>query len=170
MPHTTKQPTVYLAGAIRDGHNEDIEWREYVLAKLVGRATFLNPLASKHWDPATGHWTMSGVESTSRAIYKHDLYCVRQSDIILANLTSLSDGYPTIGTLTEVGYASAFPDKLIYTILGDDYTGHGNHRQYQLHPFLEQVAAYQFSTTHDAVNFLGQHLLSLSGTEPHYRP
>ena len=159
-------PTIYLAGAIRDDHPEDIEWREWAMARLNGLAVFLNPLASKRQD--NGEWTSSGIIPDGKFLVKHDFWCVRHADIILANLSSLSQGYNSIGTLMELGHASAFQEKLIYTVLDPGFKGHTNLRMYTLHPFLEQVSAQKFFTVLDAINFLNLHLRVLSGSNPHY--
>jgi hypothetical protein len=147
------KPTIYLAGAIRDGRVEDIEWRARVIDALSGRAKCLNPVAGKVWDGKG--WTVSGIPSTGPVIYRHDLWCIRQADIVLGNLTALREGYPCIGTLVEIGYAVAL-GKLIYLI----------HSAGPLvHPFLSESAAVVFQTEASAIAFLRRHLESLFGRE-----
>jgi nucleoside 2-deoxyribosyltransferase len=161
------KPTIYLAGAIRDGRMEDINWRERVIDELGGQANFLNPLGGKVYDPVTKNWTMSGFQAGAKVIVKHDLYCVSHSDIVIANLTSLSEGYPTIGTLMEFG-AAVGQGKLIYSIIEPGYKGHENTALYKLHPFLSENSAMVFTSVEEAIRFLSRHLGVLSGTRPNF--
>jgi nucleoside 2-deoxyribosyltransferase len=160
-------PIIYLAGAIRDNRPDDIEWRERVIKELGGLATFLNPLGGKVYDPGNGMWTMGGIPSTAERIWKHDCWCVDHADIVLANLTALSEGYPNIGTLVEFGRATA-KGALIYSIIDRDYTGHDKLKLYKLHPFLAQPSAVVFDSVGDAIAFLAKHLQMLSGENPHF--
>ena len=41
---------IYLAGAIRDDHPEDIEWRETFIKALKDTVILLSPLAGKMFD------------------------------------------------------------------------------------------------------------------------
>lgn len=156
---------IYLAGAIRDGHPEDIAWRERVINELRGLAVFLNPLAGKKF--SEGRWSMSGIASTAGLITKHDFWCIDHAHVVLANLTALSLGYPSIGSLIELGRATAH-GTLIYTVIDPDYRGHENHSMFDLHPFLDQIAAAHFATVGEAIAFLRRHLESLSGSNPHF--
>lgn len=157
---------VYLAGPIRDGHAEDIEWREYVLRQLKGKATFVNPLGAKKYYDAHRLWTVSGQLPNATSLARQDSWCVDRADIVLANLTALSKGYPAIGTLLELGRAWA-RRKLIYLILSPRYKGHENH-MFELHPFLADIAAGRFIDERRAVEVLKRHLPALSGANPHF--
>jgi nucleoside 2-deoxyribosyltransferase len=163
-----KMPVIYLAGAIRDNHPEDIQWRESVLQTCKGLAIFLNPLAGKTYHEDTKEWTVSGHKSGARFIVKHDFWCVDRSDIIVFNFRALSEKYPNIGTLIEFGRATG-RGALLYSIVDPAYTGHGNSAMFKLHPFIEENSAAVFPTMPDAITFLKQHLVTLSGVDAHYK-
>src|SRR5574337_952014 len=156
-----RKPTLYLAGAIRDTHSEDIEWRERVIEAIGKLAVILNPLAGKRYDPQTHHWTIHGFESSSRTIVKHDFWCVDHADIVLFNFRALSQKYPNIGTLVEFGRATA-RGAILYAIVDPDYIGHENTGMFKLHPFLVENCAMVFDTVDEAIMFLDGHLPVLS--------
>ena len=159
--------TIYLAGAIRDGRLNDIEWREKVISSLLDSpAIILNPLGGKHFDAKSGAWTLCGREVTAPSIVKYDFNSVKRADIILANLTSLSERYPSIGTLIELGAAAAL-GKLIYLILDNKYAGHEN-SMFTRHPFLQEIAADIFESVDEAIEFLKKYIPVLSGTNARY--
>jgi nucleoside 2-deoxyribosyltransferase len=161
-------PTIYLVGAIRDGRREDIEWRERVIAQLRDKATFLSPLGGKTYDPETKRWSMTGgVVPDARFIYKQDMWCVDRADVIIANMTSLSERYPSIGSLMELGRATA-RGALIFTILEPGYTGHENQALYTLHPFIDQSSTATFSSVDACIDFLHRQLDVLSGRKPDF--
>lgn len=160
-------PTIYCAGAIRDGHPEDIAWREEMIDSLHTLATILNPLGGKTHHPVTKEWRMSGIPSTTRAIVAHDLWMVDRADIVVANLKSLSEGYPSIGTLMELGRATK-TGALIYLISEPGYAGHQNPGMFKLHPFLDALPAATFPSVDECVAFLESHLLVLSGQCPEF--
>lgn len=158
-------PKIYLAGSIRDGRPEDIEWREEMISHLSDLAIFLNPIAGKTYNPDTKEWLMSGIPATADAIVGHDLWCVTQADIVIFNFRALSQGYPNIGTLVEFGFARGRGDKLLrYSIIEPDYSGHENQAMFKLHPFLERNSTIVFPTTVDCRKFLAGHLKALSGS------
>lgn len=160
-------PMIYLVGAIRDGRQDDIDWREYMINALEGDAVFLNPVGGKTFNAETKMWDMSGIRPGSDVIVKHDFWCVDHADIIVANMTSLAEGYPSIGSLIEIGRATK-TGALIYVILDPNYTGHGNQAMFKLHPFLEKNAAATFASVTDCTRFLDRHLDVLSGADPHF--
>lgn len=162
-------PVIYLVGAIRDGRPEDIAWREQVIDKLYGRAILLNPLAGKTYNETTKRWTVHGIDPSAKYIYRHDLDCVRKADIIVANMTALSERYPNIGSLLEIGGA-AILGKLIYLLIDRDYTGHENQTMYKLHPFLDEAAVCVFHTLAEMIEYLDVQVDMLSGRKPWYVP
>lgn len=159
-------PIVYLAGAIRDTHPEDIAWREDVIRQCAGLATFLNPLAGKKL--SEGQWTVSGVPSTPKLIVAQDFWCVDRADIVVANLLSLSEGYPSIGTLMELGRATTHA--LIYSIISSSYVGHGNKEMFKgnPHPFIQEKSSHIFPDVPSCITFLAAHLPRLSGMDPSF--
>ena len=157
---------IYLAGAIRDGRLDDIEWREKVISSLAGLATIINPLGGKHFDAKNSVWTLCERRVTAQSIVKYDFNAVNRADIILANLTSLSERYPSIGTLIELGAAAA-QGKLIYLILDNKYAGHEN-AMFTHHPFLQEIAADIFESVDEAIEFLKKYVPVMSGVRARY--
>ena len=159
---------IYLAGAIRDGHPEDVEWRERVIDVLNGKATILNPLAAKTYNTTTKTWNLCGIAPVASVIVPHDFYHVDHSDIVVFNFRALSEGYPNIGTLVEFGRATGV-GCLVYTIVDPAYIGHVSTNTYlTLHPFLERNSAIVFPTVDDCVSFLEQYIDALTGENPHF--
>ena len=160
---------IYLAGSIRDGRPEDIEWREEMISHLSDVAIFLNPLGGKTYNPDTKEWRMSGIPSTAEAIVGHDFWCVDRADAVIFNFRALSEKYPNIGTLIEFGRTTGrAPGCLIYSIVDPAYTGHENEAMFHLHPFIERNSTVVFQTTVDCRKFLAGHLRALSGTYPRF--
>lgn len=166
-----KKPVVYLAGSIRDGVSADIFWRVEAIKAIVDYAIVLNPLAGKHYDPDTKKWTRFGIEfdprAFARSIVKQDFWCVDHSDILICNLMSMAEGYPSIGTLVEFGRATA-RGCLIYTIVQKEFTGHENKMLKMLHPFLEQNSVVVFHDVRACIEFVADELKAFSGADPEY--
>lgn len=163
---------VYLAGPIRDSAvAEDVAWRETLIKRITNKYAFdvhlLNPLGNKTFNPTTHIWKVGGLVTQSKGIVQQDLWCVRQADIIIANLSAMKTGYPAIGTIMEMGAAAGIGGKLIYTVL-DSNPGNENQGVFKLHPFLEQVSTEVFPTLEDLWAFLDQHLGMLTGTSPSF--
>ena len=157
-------PTIYLAGAIRDNRPEDIAWRERFIESLDGYASFLNPLAGK-WRDERGVWLMSGRVASAQRIVPQDLWCVRRADIVIANFSSFADNYPSIGTVMEVGAAAAL-NKLIYAIVKPGTGMTSNPKNFTLHPFIAELCADVFENEDAALDFLKDHLRTLNGMSP----
>lgn len=165
--------TIYLAGAIRDSAiQEDVEWRERIIT-LIEReypdsVKVLNPLANKIYNQTTKMWTVGGIPTQARGIVAQDLWSVKRADIVIANFSSLSTGYPSIGTVMEVGAAAAFGRKLIYSIIEPGFRGSDNPGVFKLHPFLEQLSTEVFDSVSALEAFLESHLGMLTGTRPRF--
>lgn len=166
---------IYLAGAIRDGNESDIQWREKLVAVLGEQnppfgapVTVLNPLAGDSFNVETRKWSGCGRASTAKAIYKRDLWYVRQADLIVANLTSLAEGYPSVGTLMELGVAVGMGRKMIALIVPKGYKGHENAGMYALHPFLAESAMEVFETPEELTDWLVQFINVATGLCPQY--
>lgn len=170
------KPAIYLAGAIRDNHPEDISWRERVINELGDKATWLNPLAGKTFDPESKLWTMSGILPVASVIVPHDFWMVEHSDAIIFNLKAMSEGYPNIGTLVEFGHATALhPRPLIYSVVDAEINNNPNsalkpqQKMFAgLHPFLAVNSAIVFPTMDKLISFLVHHLPAIDGTNPHF--
>lgn len=163
--------SIYLAGSIRDGVAEDIQWREDIIDACQDyTVVFFNPLGGKTYDPESRVWSGGGgIPSDAKFITKHDKWCVAHSDIVLFNFRGLSQGYPMIGSLVEFGMAVAL-DKLVYSIIDPDYTGHENTNMYKLHPFLNEFSAVVCPTVEAMIPALQSRIGVLSGNTPRYRP
>lgn len=165
--------TIYLAGAIRDDHlEEDVGWRETLIDRIDSLATasvrILNPLANKTFNPETKEWRVATLKINAKGTVGQDLWSVRRADVIVANFSSLSQNYPSIGTVMEVGVAAGIGGKLIYSIIEPDFSGHTNLGIFNLHPFLEQVSTEIFPSVKDCGDFLVAHLGMLTGWEPRF--
>lgn len=161
--------TMYLAGAIRDGHPEDFQWREdFIFALRDHPVQILNPLGGKTHHKDTGLWTVSGIPSSAHFIVDHDFWAVDVSDIIVFNFLALADKYPNIGTLTEWGRSTARPI-LRYSIWPARFTGHENERMFGRHPFVDEMSAAVFPDSDSCLDFLRQHILVLAGDNPSFR-
>jgi nucleoside 2-deoxyribosyltransferase len=161
--------TVYLAGAIRDDHPEDIEWRESAITALAEADTLiLNPLGGKTYNTKTKKWLCHGEPAGAISIVKHDFWCVDRADAVIFNLLSLADGYPTIGSLVEFGRATA-RGLLIYSIVPTGFTGHENGSMFAgLHPFIEQNSAKLFTSVTDCIEFARLHFPVMAGYAPRF--
>ena len=159
--------TVYLAGSIRDGNVQDIEWREHAIQQLSPYAIVLNPLAGKSYDAAAEQWTIFGEDSDAKYIVKADFWCVDRADIILFDFRSLAEGYPSIGTLTEFGRSTTH-SCLRFAILAPAYKGHNNRQFPGLHPFLEQNVAKSFLDPSHAVAFVQTYCMATAANDSNY--
>lgn len=150
----TRPTIVYLAGPIRDGRAEDLQWRRRIATALEGRAVWISPTAAKVYHPAERRWTVGGWPSDARLIVHHDLWAVDRADIVVAHLGALRDEhYPSIGTLIELGRAGA-RGVLCYGIAPPS------------HPFLDTLWATVFPDVETAIPVLGTLLDALSGRRP----
>lgn len=165
---------IYLAGAIRDASiKDDVEWREKVIDMVeqnyAQEVRILNPLGNKTFNPANREWRVGGIVTNSKGIVAQDLWSVRNADIVVANFSSMVSGYPSIGTVMEVGAAAVHGNKLIYSIIDPSFSGHGNPGAFKgLHPFLEQLSTEVFSSAAEATEFLRIHLGMLTGQSPRF--
>ena len=160
------RPTIYLAGSIRDHHDEDVQWRESAITRFSPYATVLNPLGGKKYTPGEG-WTLADEQLTGQQVVAQDLWCIRRASIVVGNLLSLADNYPSIGTLMELGFATAH-HCLIFIMVPKAYTGHGTPGVFKLHPFLEYNSSRQFSSVTDCLHHVETILPILGGTDAHY--
>lgn len=162
-------PKIYLAGAIRDENDYDIQWREQIIDALGDVAAFINPVGGKTYNRETKEWRMSGAITTAEAIVAHDFWAIDQCDAVLFNFKALSEKYANIGTLVEYGYACALGRKILrYVVIDADYRGHENQAMFRLHPFLAQNAAMIFHNLKDCIDFLRGHLQVLAGATPRF--
>jgi hypothetical protein len=166
--------TLYLAGAIRDAQvSDDVAWREYLIDKIHSHymldVGILNPVGNKTFNPTTKKWLVGGIPTQAHGIVQQDLWCVRHADIIIANVTSLASGYPSIGTIMEMGAAVGMGGKLIYTIMDPTgQAGNANPGVFRIHPFLQEVSTEVFESVESLWAFLGTHLGMLTGTKPSF--
>lgn len=166
--------TMYLAGAIRDNHPEDIEWREDIIRRLgwlidANQLRIISPLGGKSFNKETGKWTMSGVPSHIQHIVSQDFWSVDKCDIIVFNFLALKDKYPNIGTLTEWGRSTSSA-KLRYIIWPEGVNGHKNLDMYAgVHPFITHNMTEMFTSVEACGDFLERHIPVLAGVEPEFQ-
>jgi nucleoside 2-deoxyribosyltransferase len=103
------KPTAYLAGPIRG--IEDYAWRKSFSEEYKDELVCLIPFDISLL--ATGK--QPGFRPGGYMAYRTDLDLVDRSDILVANLLPMADGYPATGTLFEIGYARA-KGKLIFIV------------------------------------------------------
>jgi hypothetical protein len=151
---------------MRNGIAVDYDWRKYAWSELAELWTILDPCWGKtyHGKPDKLNRTeFAGVEGewrfcelwtpNDRVIYKQDKSDVRSCDAGVWNISALCDGYPCIGSITEITWAAMW-DKLVYLIY--PYPE-------KLHPFLKGPATEVFSTPEDAVHYLVNYSGKLKG-------
>lgn len=165
---------LYLAGAIRDGKAEDIEWREEVAQKLFpyvesGLLRILSPLGGKVYNEQERVWTISGVRSNAHLIVSQDFWCVDRADICVFNFLPLTTDYKSIGTLSEWGRSTA-RSCLRFVIWPSDFTGHENQMYKQVHPFIANNATQVFASVEECASFLLKHVPVVAGVAPGYDP
>lgn len=113
---------VYLGGPIRrdENHNilvQDTEWRNFFTSQLskMGIETFDPCVQSKKLIKQLQKKSNGGElpeptvmpQEIREEIYKNDLKGLDASYIGVFNLSGFCDGYPTIGSLWELGYLTA---------------------------------------------------------------
>jgi nucleoside 2-deoxyribosyltransferase len=144
------KPTVYLAGPIRGV--EDYIWRksfstEYqkeLICRIPSDIVTMDLARLRSFGPA------------AYMTYKTDLDLIDRSELVVANLLPMSEGYPAIGTLFELGYARA-KNKLIF-IVAD--------QKRKEHPFLAFGADGLYPSFTELGVFLHKYLGVLEGNCP----
>lgn len=167
--------TMYLAGAIRDGRSDDVNWREQMSNALFplmqnNILRIISPLGGKVYSEKDRMWTISGIQSSAHLIVSQDFWSVDRCDIGVFNMLSIAEKYPTIGTLMEYGRSTA-RSMLRYVIWPKGETGHTHSdRMYQVHPFIVNNATHVFESVEDCIVFLMQHIPVLAGVAPWFDP
>lgn len=166
---------LYLAGAIRDNEEQDIVWREHTAMALMpfiqqGLLRIISPLGGKQFNAKTGKWTISGEETSAAHIVAQDFWAIDRADLAVFNLLSLAQGYPSIGTLMELGRATG-RSTLRYIIAPPAFQGHANKGTFAgLHPFVERNASMCFESVERWLNFMMRHMPVLAGVDPRFNP
>jgi nucleoside 2-deoxyribosyltransferase len=146
-------PRTYLCGPIRD--DRDYLWRKEFVEEYEGRMQFRIPS-----DIITDDLSkLSRFSPASYMTYRTDLDLIDRSDILVANLLPMADGYPAIGSLFEIGYARA-KGKLIF-IVADS--------KRKEHPFLAFGADGLYSSFEELGKFLHEYLSILEGNCPVFK-
>jgi len=142
--------TVYLAGAIRGP--EDYVWRKQFVEEYKDELLFRIPSDLATLDVSK----LRKFGPAAYMTYRTDLDLIDRSDIVVANLLPMADGYPSIGTLFEIGYSRA-KGKLIF-IVAD--------AKRKEHPFLAFGADGLYPNFEELGEFLHQYLGVLRGGCP----
>jgi nucleoside 2-deoxyribosyltransferase len=157
---------IYLAGAIRDGVEADITWREKFIDELEDAPVMiLNPLSGKLYSPSAKSWTQWSHIPTAKMIVNHDYFCVDKADLIVLNCEALGEGYPMIGSMCELGYAKA-KGKLVWSIVPD--TVNCGNTMFKLHPFIQENSSMIFDTYQHCLTFLYNMSFTFTGKLPSY--
>lgn len=157
MPNDKNVPAVYLAGPIRT--EADYRWRKEFVAEYEGELQFRIPSDILSKDVKKANQKDGNLRKFGPAAYmtyRTDLDLIERSDMIVANLLPMAEGYPAIGTLFEIGYARA-KGKLIF-IVADEVR--------KAHPFLAFGADGLYPSLEELGVFLHQYLGILRGQCP----
>lgn len=139
----------YLAGAIRG--KEDYRWRHIVTEKYFGRAKMLSPS-----DIGVNPDKLRNFGGSAYMTFKTDLHLIDSADGVIVNLTSMDEGYPSIGTLIEVGYALRAGKHILI---------HCSEKLRQ-HPFIAFGGAGVFTLWNGLFRYLDELLEVHEGTSP----
>ncbi len=147
---STQKPTVYLAGPIRG--IEDYIWRRQIVKEYQDELVFHIPSDIVTMDISK----LRKFGPASYMTYRTDLDLIDRSEMVIANLLPMADGYPAIGTLFELGYARA-KGKLIFLVAD------GKRKE---HPFLAFGVDGLYPNFEELGVFLHQYLNILKGNCP----
>ncbi|NGZ94965.1 MAG: hypothetical protein CV089_02320 [Nitrospira sp. WS110] len=153
---------------MRAGSAYDREWRREFAHSLYilvwnGVLRILDPYS----------WQEVGTRSDGKQMVDTDFHGIDRSDVVVFNLTGLTENYPCIGTLVELGRTTA-AKKLVYVIMpkGHTFPVEGVPG---LHPFIKHNATAIFETEDECLDYLidvlpqlersgGEHAVHFSGT------
>lgn len=139
----------YLAGAIRG--REDYRWRQIVTEKYMGYVKMLSPS-----DIGVNADKLRQFDGSAYMTYRTDLHLIDSSDGVIVNLSSMDEGYPSIGTLIEIGYAIKAGKHILI---------HCSEKLRQ-HPFIAFGGAGVFTIWNDLFRYLDGLLEVHSGSSP----
>ena len=157
VSNAPSKPAVYLAGPIRN--EDDYIWRKQFVEEYAGKLQFRIPSDILTHDITSANTANGKLRSFAPAAYmtyRTDLDLIDRSDIVVANLLPMADGYPAIGTLVEIGYSRA-KGKLIF-IVADEIR--------KQHPFLAFGADGLYPSFEALGKYLHQYLDILNGGCP----
>lgn len=136
--------SLYLAGPISGlSYYEACNWRIQVREALKDIYEVIDPMRGKSYlseEQAIQEFYPHTITSGSKAVYTKDRYDVKRCDILLVNLSLMSNGNKSIGTLVEIGMADAWGKFIL--IIGKP-----------THPFLTENSV-QVSSVEEAIEFL----------------
>lgn len=124
----------YLAGMINgDKIKPCIEWRERIALYYLKKAwdiIWLDPLNGQ----AIATITPDGLKSSipPKALVSRDIKCIKDSDLIIANLDTFGETRTPTGTLSEIAIAYMLNKPTI--VITKDI-------QYKEHPFIKEFAS-----------------------------
>ena len=131
--------TVYLAGLMRRGVSQCMQWREEATVLLADNFIVRNPFRGKtsaRWDTK---YTITGV--TNKDILLRDYRDVLASDIFLVDVTEYC-GEPLIGTFVELGWA--WEHRIPVVAFSEHIGSKGNH------PFVNTMITSFFISLQEA--------------------
>jgi nucleoside 2-deoxyribosyltransferase len=122
---------VYLAGGIAGmSYDEAVAWREYAISKFRFNIIGLSPMRGKAYLAGEKQIADSYADkllSTQRAITVRDHFDTRRADLVLMNL--LNAKHVSIGTMIEIGWASAYRVPIILVMEDDNLHDHAMVRE-----------------------------------------
>ena len=158
--------TVYLAGPITGLDWEGAtDWREWVERKLGKAAICKSPMRLKDGLKEVTEFAPHGYDdsivSTSDAIFRRDVWDVRNCDVVLGNLAGAE--IASVGTMIEYGIGWQ-AGKYILTVLPPEEREHpGTPREPGVertlknphdHAFVEQTSSVIVPSLHEAVRII----------------
>jgi hypothetical protein len=145
--------TVYLCGPIRG--REDYKWRLQFIRRYEGAFRCLVPSDIGVED----FMKLRQFKPSAYMTYRTDLHLIDLSDIIVANLLPLDEGYPGRGSLIEIGYGIAL--KKLMLVVGSE--------ELRKHPFLHFGPDGMFGSLEELYGYIDQYVQVLSGDPPQIR-
>lgn len=141
---------IYLAGPISGvSYNEAMNWREYVSNKFNSGIFAVSPMRLKEFlrgVESIDHSYPEELMSNTKSIYSRDFYDCAHCDILFVYLPrELNERRPSIGTLVELGWASA-RDIPVVLVTDDD--------NYKNHPLVYELASWVVDTLDEGVEIV----------------
>lgn len=148
---------VYLAGLISTDYPESLDWRDRVTLVLEAAGFDVrNPLAGKgNLKCATSDGGITTTVTSNKSIVLRDRRDVRESDVILAHLSTFGSPRPLVGTIVELGWAWEDQTPIVAVAAADDYL-------MRKHPFISEFVTQYWADLDEAVDFI----IRYYGTKP----
>lgn len=145
----SKDMSVYLAGYITDSViDECVAWRKrlrevYDDWKGMGRypICWLDPLNGEDYSEIS-HEGLKGVLPANAIVHK-DYMCVKNADLIVANMNTFGQTRPPIGTICELAWAFEFHKPIVMITTDKNYINH---------PFMSYFTSWYVSSVDELID------------------